>query len=354
MSTPPEYYFEDGTYVKFDKYTIDTNGVIMNKKTGKILNTLKKGRYNECSLYDNYGKSYGIRVCRAIVSTFQGRPPTLEHTADHDDRNKNNDTNENLSWLSKSEQSKNREIPSTYKSSVIIVKDNIEKTITEWVGFLRNEKNNKGREYTDSMIYHYAKHTKHGFAYKEYPDLPGEVWKEIIGSKTKMGSWKISNLCRVKYITKHMERILTEANFTLQNGYPVISFKNKQWYCHVLVFMTFFPDEWASKKPEEIILHENDDKMDFRPHKLRLGTQSENIADSYASGCRVGTKTERMRCASYVNDVIEREYISQSDAVIYLRSNGHSKATCGEISQALKAFRENRIITRYGRTWRCI
>lgn len=354
MSITLEYYFEDGSHIIFNKYAIDENGIIRNKKTGKVLNTRKKGRYNECSVYDEYGKSRGIRVCRAIASTFQGRPPTLEHTADHNDRDKNNDTNQNLSWLSKSDQSRNREIPSTYKSSVIIVKDNVEKTIKEWVDFLKNEKNDKGREYTDSMIYHYAKHMKHGFVYKEYHDLPEEVWKEIIGSKTKMGLWKISNMCRVKYITKHMDRLLTEENFVVHNGYPVISFKNKQWYCHVIVFMTFFPDKWASRKPGEMVLHENDDKMDFRPLNLRLGTHSENIIDSYDNDRRVGTKTERMRCASYINGVLEKEYISQSDAVIHLKSNGHTKATCGEISQALKAFRENRIIIRYGRTWRCI
>ena len=30
-----EYYFEDGSHVIFEKYTIDTLGIIKNKKSGK-------------------------------------------------------------------------------------------------------------------------------------------------------------------------------------------------------------------------------------------------------------------------------------------------------------------------------
>lgn len=48
-----EYYYEDGTHVKYDKYTIDHYGIIVNKKTGNRTSLLKKGNYNVTNVYDN-------------------------------------------------------------------------------------------------------------------------------------------------------------------------------------------------------------------------------------------------------------------------------------------------------------
>ena len=42
-----EYYYADGSHVVFDKYTIDTLGVIRNKKTGKVLFTHKVKGYSD-------------------------------------------------------------------------------------------------------------------------------------------------------------------------------------------------------------------------------------------------------------------------------------------------------------------
>lgn len=70
-----------------------------------------------------------------------------------------------------------------------------------------------------------------------------------------------------------------------------------------------------------MVLHEDDDKLDFRPHKLRLGTSSQNSRDAYNNG----KQSERVKCASYIDGVLEKEHLSQSDAlrkhllVIYAR-----------------------------------
>ena len=196
------------------------------------------------------------------------------------------------------------------------------------------------------MIQHYAQRKQHGFAYKEYPDLPGEIWKEIMYSKTTRGRWKISNMNRVKYITKYAENIFSGERLGLRNGYPFITLG----LCHIIAFKTFFPEEYALMQTGDIILHENDDRLDFRPHKLRIGTRSDNMNDAHNNGCYDDTQRARQKCASYVEGIFEKEHDSQSYAVKYLKSIGYKKATQGKISMALSGYRN----TSYGRTWKLI
>jgi len=350
-----KYYYVRNTTIEliiFNKYLLD-DGIVVNKKTGKSLSYSKnKAGYNQCTVTDDNGKPRVISIGRAIISSFGGPPPTPYHTVDHKNRDRGNDTIDNLRWLCKSGQIHNRVVPMTNKSAFIIVKDNIENTTKDWVDYLKKDKNHLNRRYTDSMIRIYAHRKQFGFSYKEYPDLPNEIWKEIVNSNTAKSHWKISNMCRVKYITNHAENVISGERLRLQSGYPIININGKNWRCHVLVFMTFFPEEYANKKSGEMILHEDDDKMDFRPHKLRLGTQTENTIDAYNNGCHDGTKTERMKCSSYINGMLEKEHQSQDDAVKYLKTIGFNKASKGGISGALKAFSEDKVVMRYGRTWR--
>jgi hypothetical protein len=237
-------------------------------------------------------------------------------------------------------------MPSIKKDAFIVCKDGVEKTINEWVVYLKDEKNKLGREYTGKMITKYAHQKQNGFSYKEYPDLHGEVWKDIIDSKNWKGYWRISNMNRVKYTTNHAENVLSGERLGLKSGYPTIA----HGQCHILAFAAFFPEEYANKKPNEIVLHTDDDRLDFRPHKLRLGTCSENMKDAYDNGKYDGTKAARMRCVSYIKDVFEKEHDSQHDATRYLKTIGCHKATVGKISQALSGDRK----TAYGRTWKKI
>ena len=243
----------------------------------------------------------------------------------------------------------------TFKTAFLVIRDDVEKTLADWEDHLKGHKNHLGREYTKGMIAKYAQQKKYGFSYKEYPDLPGEVWKRVKDSETKQGYWQISDNNRVKYITSFAENVISGDRLGLTSqGYPKINVNGKEWKCHVLVFSTFFPEEYANKNPDEMILHEDDNKMDFRPHKLRIGTQSDNIKDAHDNGCYDGTKTERMKCASYINGIFEKEYESQADAAKYLRLSEVEKADVSGIYQALKAYKAGKVIIRYGRTWKTI
>lgn len=349
MSKTLKYYSKNGTLTEFNKYTVD-NGVVKNAKGEPMAYSKNKVGYNICGVYDDNGKQRNIRVARAIASTVYGLPPTLAHTAEHKDKNRGNDINDNIIWLCKKGQSLNQDRPETNKSSFIIVKDGIEKTVKEWIEHLKGEKNPFGREYTNAMINKYAQKKQHGFSYKEYPYLSDEIWKEIIGSKNTQGRWEVSDMNRVKYVTKYAENILSDDRLGLLNGYPTIYINGKNWLCHILAFMTFFPEKYNAKKPNEYVLHEDDDRLDFRPHKLRLGTQSENIIDSHNNGKRDGTKTARMKCVSYINGVYEIMHDSQDDAAKYLRHIGYKKASHKNISRALNDKHKSNFA--YDRTWK--
>jgi hypothetical protein len=354
MINPLKYYSKDGTLTEFNKYTIE-NGIIKNEKGEPIAYRKKKDKYNTCSVYDDSGKQRILRVARAIASTMYGPPPTLAHTADHIDRNRGNDTDDNIQWATKLEQNTNQDRPETYKTAFLVGRyGKNEKTINDWIDYLnsKGEKNHMGREYTKDMIKMYAIHKQHGFSYKEYPDLPDEIWKEIIGSKNRKGRWEVSDMNRVKYVTNHAENVLSGDRLGLMSGYPTVKINGKHWLCHILSFMTFFPEDYANKKPNEIVLHEDDDPLDFRPYKLRLGTQSENAIDAHDNGKRDETKPARMKCVSYIDDIYEIMHDSQTEAVKYLRHIGYEKASNGRISDMLNP--ETTRKSAYGRTWKLI
>jgi hypothetical protein len=350
MINPLKYYAKDGTLTEFNKYTIE-NGIIKNAKGEPVTYHKNKKKYNKCGVTDDNGKERKLSVARAIASTMYGPPPTLAHTADHIDRNRGNDTDDNIRWLCKKGQRDNQDRPETYKSAFLVDRyGENEKTANEWIEHLKGEKNHMGREYTAGMISMYAQKKQHGFSYKEYPDLPGEIWKEIKDSESAQGRWKISNTNRVKYMTKYAENVMSGDHLGLSGGYPIIKINGKKWLCHILSFTTFFPEEYANKKPDEMILHEDDDPLDFRPHKLRLGTRSENGKDAHNNGKYDGTKRERMKCMSYINGIYELMHDSQTEAAKYLRHIGYKKASYRNISKALNDKRKSA----YDRTWKRI
>ncbi|AGE51052.1 hypothetical protein PBCVCVG1_073R [Paramecium bursaria Chlorella virus CVG-1] len=348
-----EYYFEDGSHVIFEKYMIDTLGIIRHKVSNQTPG-YGNWKYNRCSIFDDAGKKRNIRVGRAVASTFLGKPPSLAHTADHIiGEQKKNDTLENIRWFNEIEQNKNRIMPETNKSAFYIVKDGTEKTAKEWVAHLNASKVPGDREYTPKMIRSYVQRKQHGFAYKKYPDLLGENWREIPWSKNKNGRWEISNMNRVKYITAAgAENVLGGESLYLNEGYPAISINRKQYLCHVLTFMMFRETEWKLKKDDEMVLHEKDDKMDFRPHTLYLGTQSDNTKDSHNNGKRDGTVTERMKCASYRDGVFEKNHDSQTDAAKYIYSLKISKTNIKIIASKISLALSGDRLSAYKRTWK--
>lgn len=340
-----EYYWKNGTHTVFDGYTIDKLGVVRNVNTGRVLTPFKVGDYYRVRVQHDK-QSHKVRVCRAMASTYIGKPPTLQHTTDHEDKNSLNDTLENIRWLCKPGQRLNQDRPEEYKSAFIIVNGEVEFTANDWIKVYKKP---DGTQYTTRAIQKYAQQQKYGFRYKDFPNLQGEEWKVVTDSKNKNGEWFISNMNRMKYKTPYTENVMNVDRLTtnMKDGYPVVTINGKKLLCHELSMMTFRPEEYAAKRHEFIILHENDDKLDFRPSKLRWGTPPENGKDAHRNGKYDGTKSVQKPVASYINDVLEKEHESLYDAARYLKSNGYPKAHYSNVSHGI----ENNAM-RYNRTWK--
>lgn len=349
---PLEYYYEDGRHVVFDKYEIDMFGGIYNKKTKRRLLYTKQGEYNMIGVLNNDGKQRNIRVSRAVISTFGGRPPTLDHSTEHIDcTNKDNDIVCELTWMDPSGQKRNRSMPGGQLSSYIIVRNDIEMTAKEWIRHLSNQKNPYDKNYTERMISMYAIRKQNGFSYKVYDNLPDETWYKVMNSQNKTGHWEISDQNRIARVSKHARNVIDSTRFGFDKKYPIIGINGKIRLLHDVAFQTYYPELYNTKLPHEMILHKLDDKLDFRPHMLYIGDASTNGKDSHDNGCVIGTKTSRKPCCSYVNGVFEKLHKSQEDAVKYLKSIGYDKTSKSGVNQAMIAFEENKSITRYDRTW---
>lgn len=338
-----EYDWVDGTHTTFDEYTIDKKGDIRNDN-GHVMSRSKNadGYYRVGVSHD--GAPRVILVGRALASTFLGPPPTLHHTADHKDKNNSNDTLENIRWLDKSEQAKNRDTPTELQTAFIIVRNGVELTAKEWVDVYKKP---NGAQYCHKTIQMFAREQKNGFRYKTFPNIRGEVWKAVPGSKNKKGEWFISNTNRVKYKTTHAENVLAVDQLTKRDGYPVITIKYKFMTCHHISMMTFRPREYIAKLPGDIILHKHDNKLDFNPFRLRWGTRPENGKDAHRNGKFDGTKRAQKPVVSYINGVLEQEHESIKDAARYLQENRYSETGESSVHYAL-----NNGATRYGRTWK--
>jgi hypothetical protein len=347
---PLQYYYSDGRHIIFDKYEIDMFGNIFNKKTEKRLRYYKSGVYDMTNVQDSKGKQCGILVARAVVSTFHGKPPSLEHTAEHIDcTNKNNDIVCELTWMNPSGQAKNRNQVEDLLTAYVIVRDNIEMMNKEWVKYLEKEKNSRGRQYTTDVIKDYAQRKSNGFSYKIYDNLPNEIWYKVINSENKMGYLEISDKNRIARVTTHARNVIDATRFGFNGKYPKIIINGNHRYLHDVAFETFYPEEYAKKLPTDMILHKFDDKLDFRPHILYIGDKSKNGIDAHDNGCYDGTISARMSCCSYIDGVFEKHHDSQHAAMKYLRSNGYLKASRSHISEALKS---KQVLVRYGRTWK--
>jgi hypothetical protein len=111
--------------------------------------------------------------------------------------------------------------------------------------------------------------------------------------------------------------------------------------------MTFRPREYAAKLPGDIIMHKNDNKLDFNPFRLRWGTPPENVKDAHRNGKYDGTKVAQKPVMSYVNGEFEKRHESLGDATKYLQEIGYTDANF----QAVNRASENNV-TCYDRTWK--
>ena len=309
LELPLKYDFTDGRHIDFDDLTIDFVGIVRDKN-GDVKPVFIDGDGYEIVNPTKDGKQRTLRVGRAVASTFFGRPPTLAHTADHGNRIRRDNHIDNISWKDPSGQTKNQVRPETYKSALIVIRDGLEMTIKEWVEYLKDEKTSRGNLFTIGVIKKYAQRKSNGFSYKVYTNLPGEIWKEVPDSKNSQGRWEVSNKKRVKYKTKHADRVLDVSELCKSGGYPTVNINGKNRKLHQLVFQLFHPEKYAAMTSRDVVRHKKDDKLDCRPEELLTGTRSQNVIDAHDNDKYDNKKTERKKCVSYIDGKKEKEHIS--------------------------------------------
>jgi hypothetical protein len=231
-------------------------------------------------------------------------------------------------------------MPETLNSAFIIVHDGEELTANEWA---------ERTGFHNKTICKYARdENKPEWSYKTYDDLPGENWKPVKDSKNSQGWWMVSDLGRVAYHTENTRKVSSPEELYMWGGYPRIQINGTPRTVHSVVFETFRFEEYDTMKPDEMILHKNDDRMDCRIDELRVGSASQNRRDAYDNGKYDGTKTGRIKCVSFINGVFEKEHESQKAAADYLKEKGWVKAKSGRISEVLNNKRQSA----YERTWK--
>ncbi|AGE58940.1 hypothetical protein FK949_gp185 [Paramecium bursaria Chlorella virus NYs1] len=314
------YFKSDGTFEIFDDYTIDTNRVVERKDRKKDPTSRILNGYMYVSIRKN-NERYSRSLARAMLSTFLGPPPDLTFTADHIiSERKLDDDLSNLRWLDQSGQVKNRITSETLRSARLITNDLFsgdELTAKEWTELYMKP---DGTKYSHKTISRLAQYKQNGFSYKTYGDLDDEEWK-LVGNPNE-NHVEISNKNRVKDVTfsssGREEHVLTAEELSLMSGYPSKKIDGVNHLVHILVFQLWYTNEWKNKKSGEMVLHKHDNRLDFRPENLYLGTSSKNGIDAHDNGKRDGTKSARQACIAYKDDEIVEEFKSLRDAARYL------------------------------------
>jgi hypothetical protein len=244
-----------------------------------------------------------------------------------------------LRWADKSDQSLNQFKQETRNDAFIVVHNGEEATVNEWAertgvhpDTIRNRTQN---------VYNIE------WSYKIYNDLPSEIWKDVEGSKNRKGWWMVSIFGRVAYHTKNTRKVYSPDELSTLSGYPIIGINGKQRTVHSVILQTFRRKEYDAMKKGEMVLHENDDKMDCRIDKLRVGNRSQNARDAHDNGKYDGTKTARRPCVARKGDE-SHPFDSIAEAVEWLRANTcYEKADKTSISACLNGKRK----TAYGYIW---
>jgi len=322
----------------FENYEINVCAVVRHKKNGPIGITIS-GNYNRISVY-NEGKKVSIRLSRAVLSTFAGPPPTSKHTADHriSDR-KLDDRLINLRWATDKQQRSNQIKYNKYKEN-IVVHNGIEKSVSDWASFL-----NIGRNAVRLRVKRDS-----DWNYKEYENMNNEIWKSVLETKSNPISFEVSNFGRLAKITKYGRTIIDPKHMKLNGGkYPCIQINRKKVSLHLVVFKTFFPNEYDMKKEEEVICHKNDNVYDCSIDNLVIGSLSKNAMDAHLNGKFDGKKSQ-MQCiiAEHKETGIMYDFASIREAIRWLKENTDWKKAC---RKSIYTCLRNNTRSAYGYKW---
>lgn len=276
----------------FPKYEVNNMSQIRNSKTKEMLKIANRERV--CLRTDKNERKVQAVYRIALLSFFPDIQP-LE-TTDHINENHYDHEISNLQWLSNIENSKKSgklKPRKTNKRSKIVQQFSADGILIN--EFISTSDASKQTKIHQGSIAHCCcgdRPTAGGFSWK-YKDvipkvLSGEIWKpfEYITTKKNIREAYISNIGRIQ-TTKG---IISYGNKEPCSKYRI--FRTRR--IHLIVWDAFGDGDRKGKCPitgqQLFVLHDdsipldNDGCYSNAIHHLRLGTQSENIKESYKIG----------------------------------------------------------------------
>jgi hypothetical protein len=291
----------------FEDYQISNLGNVRNIKTNKRLKPyINNGGYLDISLCKNK-KNTKFKIHRLIAIAFIPNPEN-KPTVHHKDKNKLNNSIENLEWATMSEQNtkenKQPRIPNIMNSSskpIYQIDLQTNKTIqifnsiknaAKWIFENKPSKyqelNNLTSSIISSRICAVAKgNSKQAFGFFWKYDLgiellEGEIWKEIpLYLTNQKPGYYISSYGRYK---NNSGQIID--NHKHSTGYKRIHINYKKYLLHRLIALTFL----ENPENKEQVNHIDGDKLNNRIDNLEWVTNQENQVHKINTGLYKGTK----------------------------------------------------------------
>ncbi|ABT14572.1 HNH endonuclease [Paramecium bursaria Chlorella virus NY2A] len=300
-----KYHTLEGETWTFKKrYVANSKGYIYNLRGKQIK---YKEIQNTTSLLDDDNIYRSVRLNRLILSSFIEEKPPIGYHADHKDEEKWNDNSlENLQWLSPRDNTiKKRTSIRERHSCIPVISITDDDVRNHYASFLKASKitgiHDTSIARTCLKNIQNIKHKAGGVFWVydmnkiEQKDIDGEIWKTIIKrdgtSYEKDVNIEVSNIGRIRWI-KPIIRIFDAFSLNTErdhekNIYPEITIYKETRKLHEIVCTTFngpIPFEGA------VVRHLNDDNMDCRVSNLTWGTRNQNAADAKMNGKTTGIK----------------------------------------------------------------
>jgi hypothetical protein len=294
---PVQYLTSKNELVSYQNY--ETDGDIIRRTDNKHQMSIQVNEdgYKTVKLRKD-GKSHTCRISRLFLTTFKDNNPSLSNlTADHEDRNRNNDDVDNLCWKERSDQNKNRSayqqknqwVPSCRINSVGVMKTykNLEEAAIDMncdkqsiCNWLTGKKSRKRDEHGG----HYS------WKYMNEDDLDEELWKQVsnIHHVSQFGRIKVK--INDFYSSKRFAK-----EYTTSAGYPQIYINGSLRGIHLIIAEEFLPN--PDNKP--YVHHKNGDRSNCDVTNLEWVTQRDNIIYANDDGARVGTSVDRIPTMSF-------------------------------------------------------
>lgn len=309
----------------FPNYNISSFGNVKNNLTDKILKPCLKSGYYHISLVNNKIKKT-LKIHRLVAVYFL---ENLENKSEvnHKDKNKLNNTIDNLEWMTKKENNQHKSIGLVYSSNknkpvlrldkntgeILQLYSSIEDAGLWAVQNNLSTNHHNGKNSIGNCVNGLSS-TSYGFkwTYNLVKELNNEIWKEIdltllFPEEVLKQKYFVSNLGRYK---NSFGTIMDNYKIN-ENGYIRVYIYKKTFYLHRLIALVFI----KNSENKEQVNHIDGNKLNNCVTNLEWVTNKENQLHKFQNG--LGNNQTRKIGKYNLNNEYINEYKSIALAAKY-------------------------------------